>query len=48
MNIDAAHAQYTSAESDKQKTHLTKNKCFNYNQKKYHHKNCSTNSYSKI
>ena len=48
MNIDTACAQYASVRSNKQKTHLTKNKYFNCDSKKYHYKNCSTNSYNKI
>ena len=48
MNIDVICAQYVSAESDEQKTCLTKNKCFDCDQKKYHYKNCFMNSYSKI
>ena len=48
MNIDVAHTQYVSVRSDEWKTCLTKNKCFSYDLKKYHHKNCCTNSYNKI
>ena len=48
MNIDIAHTQYASAKSDKQKICLIKNECFDCDQKKHHHKNCSTNSYNKI
>src|SRR5436189_6190187 len=45
MDIDVARAQYVSAESDEQKNHLTKDKCFDCSQKEHHHKNCSTNFY---
>src|SRR5947207_13124869 len=48
MNIDTAHMQYASARSDEQRTHLTKNECFDCDQKKHCYKNCSTNSYNKI
>ena len=48
MNINVTHTQYVSAESDEWKTCLTKNKCFDYNQKKHYHKNCLINSYNKI
>jgi len=48
MNINIVCAQYISAESDEQKTHLTKNKYFDCKQKKHCYKNCFINSYNKI
>ena len=47
MNIDNTQF-YASAGSDEQKNHITKSECFDCNQKKHQHKNCSMNSYSKI
>src|SRR5436190_23504732 len=47
MNIDNTQL-YTSADSDEQKNCITKSEYFDCNQKKHQHKNCSTNSYSKI
>src|SRR5436190_16732834 len=47
MNINSAQF-YISADSEKQKNHITKNACFDCNQKKHQHKNCLTNSYNKI
>ena len=39
---------YASADSEKWKNCITKNACFDCNQKKYWHKNCLMNSYNKI
>jgi len=47
MNIDNAQL-YASADSDKQKNCITKNECFDCDQKKHWHKNCFMNSYNKI
>src|SRR5436190_1711613 len=47
MNINSAQF-YISADSEEQKNHITKNACFDCNQKKHQHKNCLTNSYNKI
>ena len=47
ININSAWF-YASADSEKWKNHITKNACFDCNQKKHWHKNCLTNSYSKI
>src|SRR5205814_2090437 len=47
MNINDAQF-YTSADSEEQKNCITKSACFDCSQKKHQHKNCLTNSYSKI
>ena len=47
MNINSAWF-YASADSEKQKNHITKNACFDCDQKEHQYKNCLTNSYSKI
>ena len=47
MNIDSTQF-YTSADSEEQKNHIAKNACFDCSQKKHQHKNCFTNSYSKL
>ena len=47
MNINSAWF-YASADSEEWKNHIAKNACFDCSQKKHWHKNCFTNSYSKI
>ena len=47
MNIDNAQL-YASADLDEWKSHITKNECFNCDQKEHQYKNCFMNSYSKI
>jgi len=47
MNINNTQL-YALADSDEQKSHITKNECFDCNQKEHQHKNYSTNSYNKI
>ena len=46
MNLNTTG--YTFIKLDEQKTHLIKSEYFNYDQKEYHHKNYSINSYNKI
>ena len=48
MNIDVIQTQYISVRSDKQKNYFMKSKCFDYDQKKYCHKDCFMNFYNKI
>ena len=49
MNIDITWTwSYTSAESDEQKNQVTREKCFDCNQKKHLHKNCLTNFFHKL
>src|SRR5204863_9121051 len=49
MNIDIKNVQqYALARFNEQKKQTAKNKCFNCEQKKHLHRNCSTNLYNKI